>query len=391
MNNKKKIGIVTWWESQDNYGQQLQHWAMQHYLKKCGHAPFLIRYSLQPSPSKKKAIKRIKQFAKDCIVWLGRNTPVGKVKMVYNFCLRIVGRDTMLRKFDMFRQKELSLSKLYYSYEELCITPPKADIYLAGSDQIWNLDLPTSLWRVFFLQFGNKDIKRVSYAPSMPLENPTEEQIGLLKQYLCTFDCISTREDNSVRICRSLGFEAQKVLDPTLLLNMDAYSKISDKTTPYSDYVYIYSLNYTSIDEIPIDQIKDYIAAKNLEIVVTPSSGYVPASEMFEDVKYDYASIPRWLANIQDAKMVITSSFHGIVFAILMHKHFIYTPLIGKYASGNKRVIGLLDELQLTNMILNPNNPLAYYFEQVIDWDKVDNRLLKIRKSSFEYLNMALK
>ena len=39
-----RIGIVTFWQSGDNYGQQLQCWALQRYLKGIGHEPFLIRY-----------------------------------------------------------------------------------------------------------------------------------------------------------------------------------------------------------------------------------------------------------------------------------------------------------------------------------------------------------
>lgn len=39
-----KIGVITFWQSLDNYGQQLQCWALQQYLQKEGHDVFLIRY-----------------------------------------------------------------------------------------------------------------------------------------------------------------------------------------------------------------------------------------------------------------------------------------------------------------------------------------------------------
>ena len=44
-----KIGIITFWESTDNYGQVLQAYALQQILKNMGHEPFLIRYSLKAS------------------------------------------------------------------------------------------------------------------------------------------------------------------------------------------------------------------------------------------------------------------------------------------------------------------------------------------------------
>ena len=41
-----KIGIITFWTSEDNYGQVLQCYALQQYLRQAGHNPFLIRYIL---------------------------------------------------------------------------------------------------------------------------------------------------------------------------------------------------------------------------------------------------------------------------------------------------------------------------------------------------------
>ena len=46
-----KIGVVTFWQSKDNYGQHLQSFALQTYLKKMGHEPFLIRYKENPQQS----------------------------------------------------------------------------------------------------------------------------------------------------------------------------------------------------------------------------------------------------------------------------------------------------------------------------------------------------
>ena len=41
-----KIGIITYWQSNDNYGQLLQCYALQRYLVQIGHEPFLIRYDI---------------------------------------------------------------------------------------------------------------------------------------------------------------------------------------------------------------------------------------------------------------------------------------------------------------------------------------------------------
>ena len=40
-----KIGIITFWQSNDNYGQALQCFALQKQLISMGHTPFLIKYT----------------------------------------------------------------------------------------------------------------------------------------------------------------------------------------------------------------------------------------------------------------------------------------------------------------------------------------------------------
>ena len=52
-----KIGIVTFWSSKDNYGQLLQLFALQTFLKELGHEPFLIRYAFWKDNSIPKLFK----------------------------------------------------------------------------------------------------------------------------------------------------------------------------------------------------------------------------------------------------------------------------------------------------------------------------------------------
>lgn len=39
-----RIGILTYWTSNDNYGQLLQCYALQQVLRDMGHDPYLIRF-----------------------------------------------------------------------------------------------------------------------------------------------------------------------------------------------------------------------------------------------------------------------------------------------------------------------------------------------------------
>ena len=390
MEEKKKIGIVTYWESKNNYGQQLQGWALQQYLRAQGYEPFLIQCKMQDYCPRKRLVKRIKQYIKETILWAVRNTPACRIHKAYSFCERTFGKDILLRRFDMFRERELTMTKLYNSYDELHNDPPKADIYSAGSDQIWADVLPEDWWEIAYLQFGDKNTKRISYAPSMPHPHPSDEQKRLLKSYLSTFSAISTREQSSTDYIRSLGFDSTVVVDPTLLLKAENYRKLytKEKSCPS---VFIYSINYTEEKEIPYSQIQEYARTKGLEVVVTTSLGYESTIRLsFDGAKNEYATIPQWLNRIDSANLIITPSFHGVVFAILMHRPFLFTPLIGQYAKGNERITELLAKLNLSNLIWQDNAKIETYAQMPIDWDDVDARLNEIRKHSEDYLCNAI-
>ena len=64
-----KIGIITFWESTDNYGQVLQAYALQKVLKDLGHEPFQIRYSLKASQSQKHQSSIFKKIIKVLLVY----------------------------------------------------------------------------------------------------------------------------------------------------------------------------------------------------------------------------------------------------------------------------------------------------------------------------------
>ena len=59
-----KIGIVTYWNSNDNYGQQLQYFATQTFLKALGHEAFLVRYVPQHKRKHKNIFKQIAKLFK---------------------------------------------------------------------------------------------------------------------------------------------------------------------------------------------------------------------------------------------------------------------------------------------------------------------------------------
>ena len=381
-----RIGIITFWQSNDNYGQILQCKALQQCLLELGHSPYLIKYDFENRRQKlsfKKLVKKILKFILifPIIISHNRETKFSKRKQEQ-------GSLNEKRKFIDFKNKYiLSSHCVYHSLKELKQNPPLADAYITGSDQVWAQLLDNNENKVFFLDFGNRNTKRISYAPSFALEEYPRDLLGKLKNQLSIFDFISIREETGRRILGSIGVEADLVLDPTLLLTINSYQPLL-KQQKFNNYIYIYSLNIQSPDEICFSQLLESISDK--KIVVTTASGICQASEIFDNVLYDYSTIEDWLTNIRYADLFVTSSFHGIVFAIILHTNFVFVPLKGHWAKMNNRVLDLLNSIGLSDRCLFAKNDYKTIISQSINWRDVDCKLDHLRKKSVLFLNKAL-
>lgn len=375
MSKKKKIGIVTYWESYDNYGQQLQCWALQRYLRSLGYDAFLIRFRrwcpVVTAPTIVKYISRS--------FWRILHLP-NRLKDLQNI---------YYRKFPLFRCIHLRQSiRIYDNLSQLRKCPPKADVYITGSDQVWNPYLTHDELEAFYLQFGSPDIKRVAYAPSMgQSEYPNHLQEDL-KHYLKTFHAISVREQSGVSICNRAGFLAEHVVDPTLLLEVNDYMRLVNGEKRRKS-IFIYSLNYTNEEDLPFEDIKCYAKSKGLPIIVTPSSGYIPIQELFIGCEYSYATIGQWINYIVNAELVVTASFHGIILSVLLHRPFLYTPLSGKYSYSNVRVYDFLKGVGLEKRVWSKENNITTYLVDE-NWEDVDSKLFLMKNKSKNFLQKSL-
>lgn len=385
-----KIGIITLWQSSDNYGQQLQCWALQQELIKLGHDPYLIRYDVEyrtrnnKSPLWKKALKLVLIYP--VIKSLKRRKINKKEQLLeaYN------AKRNEERQFLTFRKDNFLVSNnIYSTLQELKDNPPEADAYIVGSDQVWAFTLDNYENRVMFLDFGDKNIKRIAYAPSFSMPSYPEKLKHVLKENLDRFDSLSVREQTGAKICNEIGCPAQVVVDPTMLLTSKDYSAIAEANTS-GPYIYLYYLNISNSEEVEWQQLHEFAQNNSLKIIATPASGYMQGKELFDKVEYQYATIPQWLGLINGARLVVTTSFHGVVFCIMHRTPFIYFPLMGKYSRGNNRVIDLCKILGLSDHIWNESSSFDSLLHKTINWENVQEKLKRLKKGSIDYLKNAL-
>lgn len=374
-----KIGVVTLWNGNDNYGMILQCWALQKYLERLGHHPFVIKYDAKGN--------LLKRFLKELLFIL--KVPFDEKQRECYRQRRYNEEKNKLRDFDSFRKKYLRFSNLtYYYVEKLRIFPPNADCYISGSDQIWRGSLRYKNIKGYFLDFGPDSVRRISYAPSFGMSKYYEGENNLLANALKKYDAISCREYDGIAICKDVGFDAIKVEDPTLLLEKKEYEELCSPISK-RDYIFIYSLNITEPSQIFWDELKQI--RNNYDFIVTPASGYNPSREIFGDnICYYYATPQEWLSLVRGADMVVTSSFHGVVFSIIFNVRFSYVPLSGKIATANNRVTDLLHNLQMDFAIVDSGKDYSKLLGMDYQWERVNKMKGQLIKQSCDYLDRAL-
>lgn len=368
----KKIGVVTYWYSKNNYGQVLQCYALQKYLKMNGYSVFLIKY--KPKQIKKLSIKKI---LKKILSIISLNT---------NGSNRF--SNELSRDFDTFFAKNISVSDLEYdNIYDLRNNPPQADIYICGSDQIWNEDLHNINTAGWFLDFG--DAKKIAYAPSI-LKTPDKKGKSTLISYTSKLDYISTREEFGADLLKSYGVDnVCVVLDPTLLLKENDYLELIPQDNSCDNSLFCYFVNVKSKDEVYWNQIENFCKCNGLDLFPTLSSGFLSSIDLENEIGINNKiTINEWLQHVKYSKYVITSSFHGTVFSILFHKKFKVVLLDKNNIHSNERIKTLLSNLGLIDRIFDGDN--IKEIDDSIDWDSVEDKLQKLRLHSYTYLLGAI-
>lgn len=306
----KKVGIITFHASH-NYGSMLQAYALQHIVQNLGYDCEIINFR---SYAQKEMYR-----------------PIFMQGTLYGRCVRFIiqskyayGIIKKQRLFEEFLQKNLKLSsKEYNTLKELENENFKYDYYISGSDQIWNVQCIDFNY-AYFLPFV-KAGKRIAYAPSLgpdiSMENHSD--ISKISDLLKKYSAISVREPSGAQYIESICRKSlPAVLDPTLLLNIKNYYKLTkDRPLIKGKYVLIYSPNFNN---------KVYEMAWRLgqkyKTKVVLSQGLRTKEEMLKwGGKFKiYVSVgPKEFLNLcKNATIICCDSFHAVVFSILFRKSF---------------------------------------------------------------------
>lgn len=354
-----------WIKIANNYGSILQYFALQTYLEKQGHQVCWLRFNPKDKITLKYKIANLLLKRKDRNRAYKHQNPKG---------------------FQDFENKYLHETPCEYtSYKQLKNNPPQADAYITGSDQVW-----AGLSAERYLSFAPKNSKTLSYAASFG--SPKQ---GVLNKILFTWrlkniNYISVREKVGIDYCKTFGRnDAVCVCDPSLLLEKSDYEKfLSKEKSIRKPYIFSYWVNpIQSLDHISWQKIIDYADKSDLDMAVSAIQG---AEFSFKKEKILSPYPLEWLQLIHDAQYVITSSFHGVTFSIIMRVPFLVIPQKGNSSAENLRFYDLLNHLGLTERIYDSNQPFDLQLEKAINWNEVEKRVNTLREISFKFLKESL-
>lgn len=378
-----KISILTLTHNQ-NFGAAMQCYALSNYLSEKGHEITILNVKRDFYDKVELSFfQKIKRKIRNKVISIyQRNTYLDKISDHNK--VKFISQDR--EEFMKFYSEYLpSFTTQCSSSDEMIKNLPPSDLFIVGSDQVWNPKCTRSKMMMYFFPFLSNQAC-ISYAASMGGTedvdfNGKESEIHSL---LSKFNSISVRDNTTYNILKNrFNIDCVKVCDPSFLLNAETYRKIASESK-LDGRGCLYSF-YFGYNKLWYDNIKFL----SKELGIKPRVDW--SKEKFKGLPYNpVISIPDWLKLISSSDFVYTNSFHGVVFSIIFRKQFIVTP---SYQGGIGRIKTLLGELGLSSRLYENPNDIAYNIDLIkkkINYDEVYIKLNKIRQFSSDYLNDQL-
>lgn len=352
----KKVGILTFHYSKYNFGAVLQAYSIQKLVALEGFDSYLIDFK----------------------------SPYGSLKSkVWDVIMDVLGAN-----FNEFREEYLpNILEETNDEKKLRGLNKFLDGFIVGSDQVWRyVDKTENLYRYYF-DFVDDEKPKIAYAASFGVDywpDDKEEVTRSVKKLAQRFDAVSVREESGVLLCEKYFNidDVISVLDPTMLLDKKYFDEIANpkKLLNKSYVAYMMLHNYKKNENF----FKEICKKRDLKFLRMQGPMFY-SSKMF----YKYRKVSDWLAYIRDAEIVITDSFHTVVFSVLYKKNFL---VISNPITGITRLKNLLEMIGHGNKFYDSIDDIVNIdkvFKQP-DFDLINKVLNKEKEKSFRFLKKSL-
>lgn len=360
-----KVSIITFSRA-INYGAVLQSLALKETIQSLGNECDILNYKCK-EVEKGASPFYIKSFS---------------VKDILIFLMQIKMRINKNKKFDKFARKYLDKDKELLTPKNICIVKDNYDVFVTGSDQVWNYEI-TGFDKNYFLDFVNGEKQCISYAASFGVDKIPDMYKDKYCKFLKNMDCISVREEKGKQIIEDLSNKTKDsivCIDPVFLFDKSKWEQYLTNPLFDEEYILVYSINKSECYEVA----KKLSQEKQIKIVGLQ----VPMSMRGDFKKIQTESPEEFLTWIHNAKYVITDSFHGTAFSIIFNKQFVVCTG-GKTMSRASRQMNLLNLVNLGSQICSVND--YSMINNNIDYYRVNNQIDKKRQEALTYLRNSIK
>ena len=355
-----------------NVGASLQAYALVTYLKSLGHDTEIIDYKPE-------------YLSRHYRLWGGASPKFNKplVREIYSLAKlpgRLKAKSSKRKKeYDSFKENYLPVTaRRYSSNEELKQNPPQADVFFAGSDQIWNTKFPNGKDPAFFLDFAPDSAIRASYAASFAVSDIEDEWKDIVKSRLEKLDFIAVREKSGVKIIENLGINRSvQVSDPVFLLQREQWEKIAVSPETGECYILVYDFDGNTDIERLVKKLAEERQCKIYSVL--------PCS--YADRCFDQEGPLMFLGLIRDAECVVSNSFHSTAFSVIFNKQFF---VFQRHEGINTRMKDLMKDLGLSSRLISGGS-VDEWVGSTIDYQQVEEKRESMAAYSKKYIDEVLK
>lgn len=269
-------------------------------------------------------------------------------------------------RFNRFIRHQLGVQGPYFGQSGLAQVTDSAlpDLVIYGSDQIWRkhkLKTFNGFDPIYFGSGISKHIPKISYAASMGVIDVDDNDREWLRNSLAQLNFISVREKKLEQLVTSISPKpVTMVLDPVFLPNLSDWERLThNQRVRKRPYILFYQLSKSNDAVNLVSRIKSNLSCDVIQIRGRIFSGFTEQNTL------DAVGPLEFLSLVQNAKFVVSTSFHGVVFSLIFKKQF-YALGMG---NNSDRALTLLDSVSLDSRYLNSLEDLD--LNSSIDYTKV--------------------
>lgn len=386
----KKIGCVlaVRKRNHNNYGTSLQAYATVKILQDAGYDVRIIRYN------KHRSMLATLLAVPNYIRSGGKSELMIRLNKMFNNAFnRGFKKQNAKRNMEVDAFKDSIFEPLcdyYDGYETLKEGSKKYNICMVGSDQLWS---PKGFSSQFYnLMFVADNVPKIAYAASFGVSNIPEFQHEGTKKYLERLDWISVREQKGKEIVETLSnAKADFVCDPTMLMTKYEWEEFCAPSTKRikEPYIFVYFLGERPEIREKARELADKTGCKL--VVMKHVDKYVAIDDNFGDYAPFDVNPRDFVKLLSEAAYIVTDSFHGTIFSIIMEKKFVtfYRVRPTAACSTHSRIDSLLAKFGLASRLFKDD-----IYNQAVDdinYEDIRPKVEEFRKFSKDLLLQHLK